>query len=136
MSAEAFGTFNKKSAFVPKVVEKSVEAKAAIMDKIGSSFMFSGLDAKEKAIVVDAMEEKNMHVGEVVIKEGDEGESLYVVAEGQLKCTKVFKGNTEPTYLTKYEAGQAFGELALLYNAPRAATITAETEVTLYALDR
>jgi len=48
----------------------------------------------------------------------------------------VFAGNTEPTDLTKYEAGAAFGELALLYNAPRAATITCIDPGTLYSLDR
>jgi len=35
-----------------------------------------------------------------------------------------------------YKAGEAFGELALLYNAPRAATIIAKTQCTLFALDR
>ena len=98
--------------------------------------MFSGLDEKEKQIVVDAMQEKLTSAGEVVIKEGDEGDSLYVVGSGTLSCTKVFKGQTSPTHLKKYEAGEAFGELALLYNAPRAATITADGECVLYALDR
>ena len=82
------------------------------------------------------MEEMNFAEGQVVIQEGDEGDCLYVVASGQLKCTKVFKGNTEPTFLKSYNSGEAFGELALLYNAPRAASITAETDCLLYALDR
>lgn len=98
--------------------------------------MFSGLDEKEKLIVVDAMEEKKCGPNEPVIVEGDEGNCLYVVASGTLKCTKVFKGNTEPTFLKRYEPGEAFGELALLYNTPRAATITSEGEALLYALDR
>ena len=136
VSAEAFGTHNKKEAFVAKVIEKSPEAKAAILEKIDSAFMFSGLDSKERAIVVDAMEEMNFAESQVVIQEGDEGDCLYVVANGQLKCTKIFKGNTEPTHLKTYGSGEAFGELALLYNAPRAATITAESHCLLYALDR
>jgi len=106
------------------------------MDKIEISFMFSGLDAAEKKIVVDAMSEKKCTKGEVVIKEGDEGDCLYVVSEGTLSCTKIFKGNTDPTFLKRYVAGEAFGELALLYNAPRAATIYSDEEALLYALDR
>lgn len=106
------------------------------MDKIEKSFMFSGLNPKEKLIVVDAMEEKKCGPGEPVIKEGDEGNCLYVVGSGTLSCTKVFKGNTEPTFLKTYQPGEAFGELALLYNTPRAASITCDGECYLYVLDR
>jgi cAMP-dependent protein kinase regulator len=40
------------------------------------------------------------------------------------------------TYLKTYEPGESFGELALLYNAPRAASIKAKTSTNLYELDR
>lgn len=45
-------------------------------------------------------------------------------------------GNAEPTFLKEYHPGEAFGELSLLYNAPRAATITAKNEAELWSLDR
>jgi cAMP-dependent protein kinase regulator len=136
VSAEAFGKFNKKEDFSARVVAKSQEATTAIYEKINKSFMFSGLDDSEKKIVVDAMEEKRCFKKEAVIVEGDEGDCLYVVATGTLSCTKLFKGNNEPTFLKRYEPGEAFGELALLYNAPRAASITSDDESTLYVLDR
>jgi len=82
------------------------------------------------------MQQVKKEPGEVVIKEGDDGDNLYVVESGQLACTKVFKGKTEPTHLVDFKPGDAFGELALLYNAPRAATITATTACELYSLDR
>lgn len=59
---------------------------------------------------------------------------LYIVESGTLKCTKVIDG--KETFLKKYTAGDVFGELALLYNAPRAATIVAETNTQLWVLDR
>ena len=56
--------------------------------------------------------------------------------DGTYKCTKVFKKGDAPTYLKTYEPGDVFGELALLYNAPRAATITCESGGLLCSLDR
>ena len=98
--------------------------------------MFSALDDKEKDIVIDAMEERKVEMNEVVIQEGDQGDCMYVLNTGSLACTKVFPGTTEPKHLKDYVPGEAFGELALLYNAPRAATITATAESTLMKLDR
>ena len=98
--------------------------------------MFAALEDSEKDIIVDAMEEKKCFKNETVIKEGEDGDCLYVVASGTLACTKVFKGNSDSTFLKRYEAGEAFGELALLYNAPRAATITSDAKSLLYVLDR
>jgi hypothetical protein len=48
VSAEAFGSYNKKEEFKARVVPKDEKVKAAIMDKIEKSFMFSGLDDAEK----------------------------------------------------------------------------------------
>jgi len=136
VSAEAFGVYNKKAAFVPKVVDKDEASKKAIADKLNMAFMFSALDDKEKDIVIDAMEEVSIDVNEVIITEGDQGDCLYVVGSGTLFCTKIFPGNTDPTFLKTYQPGEAFGELALLYNAPRAATITANEPCALWKLDR
>jgi len=136
VSAEAFGTWNQKGAFQPKVIAKTQEQKTAISQKLNLSFMFSALDDKDKGVVIDAMIEHQVKVNEVVIKEGDQGDCLYVVDSGNLMCTKVFPGSDEPTFLTRYQSGDAFGELALLYNAPRAATITANDDCLLWKLDR
>lgn len=57
VSAEAFGVWNQKGSFKPKVIAKSGEAKQAIREKLNLAFMFSALSEDEKDIVIDAMEE-------------------------------------------------------------------------------
>lgn len=136
VSAEAFGAWNKKSAFKAVVVPKNDSTKDKIRNRLSESFLFNSLDEKEFEIVIDAMTEVKLKPGEVIIKEGDDGDYLYVVENGKLQCSKIFPGNTEPTNLIVYNPGGAFGELALLYNAPRAATIAAIDECLLWGLDR
>lgn len=98
--------------------------------------MFASLEKKEKDITVDAMEERKVPKGQWVIKQGDDGDNLYVVHEGSLECYKRFSKNEEPKLVKTYGPGDSFGELALLYNAPRAASIKTVTDCVLFALDR
>ena len=82
------------------------------------------------------MKKKKYKAGQNVITQGEEGDVLYLVDSGELDCEKVFKAGDPPTYLKTYLDGESFGELALLYNAPHAATIRAKTDSTCWALDR
>ena len=134
--AEVYGTFNKKEDFVAKVVQKTPEQTQRITNKVNQSFMFSVLDEKELKTVIEAMEERNFKKDEVVIKQGDDGEVLYLLETGKLDCFKKFNKDEKDTFLKNYLPGEAFGELALLYNAPRAATIIATEDSKMWSLDR
>ena len=136
VSAEAFGEWNKKGSFKPPVNPKTDEMKEKIRQKLLNIFMFKSLDDKEMEIVILAMKQTNFSSGDFVIKEGDDGDCLYVSESGTLDCTKTFSGQTVPTFLKEYHEGEVFGELALLYNVPRAANIISKTESILYSLDR
>jgi cAMP-dependent protein kinase regulator len=134
VSAEAYGKYNKKAAFKGRMIEKSQETKLKIQNRLKDSFMFSALEENEAVVVIDAMEEKRFKGGDSIIVENENGDELFVVETGKLKCTKVIDG--ESKFLKHYEPGEAFGELALLYNAPRAATIVADEDCLLWSLDR
>ncbi|KRX00652.1 Cyclic nucleotide-binding protein [Pseudocohnilembus persalinus] len=136
VSSEVYGKFNKKEEFVPKVIPKSESQRQRIRERLSQAFMFSALDQNEQKIVVDSMTEKQIKAQQAIITQGEDGDNLYVVDSGELDCFKKFKPNGENTYLKTYREGEAFGELALLYNAPRAATIIAKTNCTLFSLDR
>lgn len=96
--------------------------------------MFNALDAGELDIVLDAVEEVKYQADQAVITEGDQGDCMFVLNTGALACTKVIGGTKK--HLKDYVPGEGFGELALLYNAPRAATITATAASTVMKLDR
>lgn len=71
-----------------------------------------------------------------VIKQGEDGDTLYLIDSGELDCYKRFSKDGENVHLKVYNPGESFGELALLYNAPRAASIQAKSDCVLFALDR
>ena len=137
VSAEAYGKFNKKEDFVARIIPKTEEQIQRIKSSVIHSFLFSSLEPKDLEIVIGAMEEKKFKSGENVITQGDNGDCLYFVESGNLECYKKFSKDTEPVLVKKYQSGDSFGELALLYNAPRAATIRAiSEEVITWVLDR
>ena len=136
VSAEVYGAFNKKKIFVPKKIQKTSEQINRIKGKIISSFIFNSLDKNDIDIVINAMEEKKFKIDEKVITQGEVGDCLYIVETGSLSCFKILE-NGENKFLCNYGPGDAFGELALLYNCPRAASIVCSSnECILWALDR
>jgi cAMP-dependent protein kinase regulator len=136
ISAEAFGRFNKKRTFKPKIIKKTDSQKKKIKERCLTSFLFNNFDDVEISTIVDALEEKHYKKDDYIIKQGDSGDYVYIIEKGELICEKVFNKGDPPTYLKTYKEGELFGELALLYNAPRAATIYAKTDCVLWALDR
>lgn len=88
------------------------------------------LDEETQSQLVAAMERRSVTAGEVIIREGEEGDYFYAVDSGRFVASKGKSTSFD------YENGGSFGELALLYNAPRAATVTAASTGVLWALER
>src|SRR4029450_4733367 len=69
-------------------------------------------------------------VDTAVVREGDEGDCVYLVADGRLEVSSNGRA------LDVLETGELFGEMALLRGQPRSATVTALEDVTLYGLGK
>ncbi|ORX95649.1 camp-dependent protein kinase regulatory subunit [Basidiobolus meristosporus CBS 931.73] len=122
--------------YLKMVVEKTAAQRERIESSISNNFLFKNLDEEQKKDAVDAMAEKKIFQGEEVIKQGGIGDYFYIVESGSLDCYVEKEGDVEPLKVTDFEPGASFGELALMYNAPRAATIVATSDCVLWALDR
>ncbi|CAO3595306.1 unnamed protein product [Absidia cylindrospora] len=116
--------------FVKTVIPKSNEQRERIGIAVSSNFLFKNLDDEQHVDVVNAMVEKRVTKDAMVIEQGGVGDYFYIVESGTLDC--LINGKK----VTEYTAGGSFGELALMYNAPRAATIVATDDCVLWALDR
>eukprot|EP00746_Dinoflagellata_sp_MGD_P168131 gnl/MRDRNA2_/MRDRNA2_99325_c0_seq1.p1 gnl/MRDRNA2_/MRDRNA2_99325_c0~~gnl/MRDRNA2_/MRDRNA2_99325_c0_seq1.p1 ORF type:complete len:442 (-),score=125.93 gnl/MRDRNA2_/MRDRNA2_99325_c0_seq1:105-1340(-) len=136
VSAEAYGAWNQKKEFTPPVYPKSEEQKVRIEGVLSQSFLFSNLEKKELDMVIGAMVEKVVQPKDRIIKQGDDGDVLFVVEEGTLECYKQFEKGGDEKMVKTVTAGDAFGELALLYNCPRAASVESKDKCVLWQLDR
>jgi len=113
-----------------KVVPKSDEQRKRLQESTSKIMLLNRLDEEQLHHVLDAMEERNVLEGEIVIQQGDDGDNFYIIEKGNYD---IIIGQTS---VGKYEGTGSFGELALMYNTPRAATIKAITNGTLWSLDR
>merc|ERR1719382_834834 len=80
------------------------------------------------------MVEKTAQANDRIIKEGDDGDVMYVIERGAIECLKTISG--EEQVVKQCGPGDIVGELALLYNCPRAASVEAREEAVLWQLDR
>jgi len=134
VSAEAYGTWNQKKAFTPPNHPKTDEQKTRLKTTLQKSFMFSALEDKDMEVILGACIECNFPAGTKVINEGEDGDYLFVIEQGTLECIKMIGG--ENKVVKTVNTGDVFGELSLLYNCPRAASVVAKDACVCWKLDR
>jgi len=130
--------------WIPPVHPKTPEQLERLKNAISDNFLFSHLDDEQSAQILGALVEKPIPTkGIKVITQGDAGDFFYIVERGTFEIYVNPSGSCQAgpdgmgQRVSTIEAGGSFGELALMYNAPRAATvISAEPNCTLWALDR
>ena len=124
---ESDDTLNKEKVIYPK----SDEERESLEKAIKGIFIFRELDADQFTDVVDAMYLKEVQPDEQVIQEGDtNADSFFVISSGNFD---IYVGGKKTG--TLHDSG-SFGELALMYNMPRSATVLARTLGYVWVMDR
>ena len=90
--------------------------------------LFRPLPPPELEGVARRMEPFAAVAGDVLIREGEPGDLFFVIADGEVTVS------TAAGFKTELSHGDGFGEIALLNDSPRTATVTAKTDVSLYTL--
>ena len=109
-------------------IDQEIEAPTAELDLVGGVPLFAPLSVAAKEHVAARLTKVDVAAGEVVVRAGEPGDRFYVVADGQLEISNGAQG--------KAGAGDFFGEIALLRDVPRTATVKATAPSHLYALER
>jgi CRP-like cAMP-binding protein len=113
------------------IIPKNSKSVHSIESAVSKNLLFKNLDPLQRRRIIDAMFERKVLAGETVIKQGDEGDNFYVVDQGTFSVQIYGKGE-----VSKIGPGGTFGELALMYNTPRAASVISLTNGLLWAVDR
>ncbi len=95
--------------------------------------LFSALDEEAATALIASMSTQKLRRGEVLFREGDSGDKLYLVTEGKVKLGRTSSDGRE-NLLAVLGPGQMFGELTLFDPGPRSATVTAVTDCEFLSL--
>lgn len=109
-------------------IDREVAAPAAELELVDALPLFAPLSVAAKEHVAAKLIKLAVPAGAVVVRAGEPGDRFYVVADGQLEISNGAQGQAG--------AGDFFGEIALLRDVPRTATVKATTPTQLYALER
>lgn len=97
--------------------------------------VFKDLAEPHLAALALRLRERRLQKGEVLFREGDRGDELYLIRAGTVVISKPVLGRVEQV-LARLGPGEFFGEMSLFDQAPRSATVQAETDALLLCLDR
>jgi len=128
---DSFDTaFNREEThyFKPEVVRNRLKQ---IVKEI---FIFKSCSGDQLEKLINAMYERKVYAGETVIRQGEQGENFYVVDQGNFDV--IFEVDDCKQNIGHVQSPGSFGELALMYNCPRSASVIAKEDGVVWVLDR
>jgi len=96
--------------------------------------ILQGFDPSEIALIETILLEKRYHAGEIIVREGDSADSLYLLASGRVSICLSLRDRARRQRLSTISPGVAFGELALLDGGKRSADAIADEPALCYVL--
>ena len=104
-------------------VAKTDEELHRIGQMLKQNFMFQHLEPTQREQVFKVMQLRRITAGETVIREGADGDEMYIIDAGEFTVHKKDAQGVDQLVFTYTSVGAAFGELSLMYGKPRAASV-------------
>jgi small-conductance mechanosensitive channel/CRP-like cAMP-binding protein len=114
-------------------VDATTETRAALLSRTA---LFASLEASDRLALAGDLRRLMLPSNTLVIAQGDEGDTLYVIAEGTLDVLVRPKPTDDPMRVASLGPGDFFGEMSLLTGEPRRADVRTATPVLIYELAR
>ena len=116
--------------------DSNIHETEKICEFLRATEFFADLTPRTLAEIANNIEARSFQQGEAIVSQGDDGLEFFMVSEGSVSVqrTEAASGKTET--LKQLDAGSYFGEVALIKNQPRNASVIAKTKTTCYVLDR
>lgn len=108
-----------------------------VIDNLRRVEIFAGLSDEEMLKVADLCKALRVSAGKTIFDEGDEGSELYIIHEGSVRVmirARASDGSVSLSTINMLYSGQCFGEMTILYNALRSATVVAVDPTTLIVI--
>ena len=118
------------SKFEHKSYPKTPEEMEVLKTALAEHFLFAKLEPTSLKMILESLEKITTETDQVIIQQGDEGNTFYVITEGTISI------DIDGAKVAELKAPHAFGELALIYGAPRAATVKSEGDCVLFQTTR
>ena len=129
-------------SFSVKSTPKSTETTDFLLSALSDNFVFDSIDTATKLQFVNVMQYQEYKEGDWVMKQGDVGDYFYILEEGEVAYLVTPPSSPDTQQEPKQQQvgtgtkGSTFGELALLYNTPRAASVQALSHLKVYKIDQ
>jgi len=115
--------------------EPATDAAAATLGRVARLPLFAGVSPAALEVALQRLKSVPVVAGTVVIREGDPADRFYIIASGRFAVDQLDSGTQLPRRLRVMGPDDVFGELGLMRNAPRSASVTAASDGQLLALD-
>lgn len=115
-------------------IKKTDEELEVIHSAVAVSILFTAMDEDQLEDVVSAMHPVDVKSNDVIIKQNDDDAIFYIIEKGEFDILVTADGEEE--CVAQMSRGNSFGELALMYNCKRTATVAARQDGRLWAIER